>query len=130
VVPAARHETEEVGRIMAVFSESKRSGLWAVPQELDVTAVMSNLTLDLRSALLAPGVTDVQLKAVMASVQIIVPPGVRVVDRVRPFMASVTDDSYSDLSSDAAVPVIRLTGYAVMAEVKVKTRARLTREQS
>jgi hypothetical protein len=117
---------EESGRIVAVLSETRRGGLWAVPQELDVRAIMSNLTLDLRSALLSPGVTDVNVRAVMASVQILLPPGVRVVESVRGFMASVTDDSYSVVTSDPSVPVIRLTGRAVMAELKVQTRSHRT----
>jgi hypothetical protein len=113
---------EESGRIVAIFSETRRGGLWAVPQQLDVKATMSNLTLDLRSARLSPGVTDVHVSAVMASIQIILPPGVRVVESVRAFMASVTDDSYSVVSSDSSAPVIRLTGRAIMAELKVRTK--------
>jgi hypothetical protein len=69
-------------------------------------------------------VTEIHLRAVMASVQIVLPPGVRVLDRVRAFMASVTDDSYGALSDDPSVPAIRLSGHAVMAEVKVKTKSR------
>jgi hypothetical protein len=117
-------EREESGRIVAFLSETRRSGLWAVPARLEVKALMSNLTLDFRSALLAPGVTEVDLSAVMASVQVFVPPGVRVVDRVRAFMASVTDDSYGVLTDDPSTPVICLTGSATMAEVKVRTKAR------
>jgi len=113
---------EESGRIVAVFSETQRSGLWAVPPQLDVKAIMSALTIDLRSALLSPGVTDVRLKAVMASVHILLPPGVRVVESVRPFMASVANDSYSVISGDPSVPVIRVTGNAVMAEVTIRTK--------
>ena len=124
-VPAVIEDAEEAGRIVAIFSDTRRSGMWAVPQQLDVTATMSNLVLDFRSALLAPGVTDVHLSAIMASVQIVVPPGVRVLDRMRAFMSSVTDDSYGVLSDDPSVPTIRLTGRAVMAELKVRTRARL-----
>jgi hypothetical protein len=120
--PAALERAEETGRIVAIFSETKRGGLWAVPQQLDVKATMSNLTLDLRSARLSPGLTEVYLSAVMASVQVILPPGVRVVENVRAFMASVTDDSYSVVSSDSSAPVIRLTGRAIMAEVKVRTK--------
>jgi uncharacterized protein DUF1707 len=119
----ALERAEETGRIVAIFSETKRSGLWAVPSRLDVKATMSNLTLDLRSARLSAGVTDVDISAVMASVQIILPPGVRVVESVHAFMASVTDDSYSVVSSDSSAPVIRLTGRAIMAEVKVRTRS-------
>jgi hypothetical protein len=115
-------QPEESGRIVAIFSETRRAGLWAVPPQLDVRAIMSNLTLDLRSALLSPGVTDVHVKAVMASVQILLPPGVRVIESVRPFMASITDDSYSVITQDPSVPVIRLSGNAVMAEVKVRTK--------
>src|SRR5919202_2300072 len=124
IAPALLEEAEESGRIWALFSETRRGGLWAVPPRLEVRATMSNLTLDFRSALLAPGVTDVDVSAVMASVQILVPPGVRVVDRVRALMASVTDDSYGVLSADPSIPVIRLTGYAFMSEVKVRTKAR------
>jgi hypothetical protein len=123
-LPAGLDEPEEFGRIVALFSETRRGGLWAVPPRLDVKAMMSNLTLDLRSALLVPGVTDVQLSAVMASVQIVLPPGVRVVDRIRAFMASVTDDSYAVLTADDSIPVIRLNGYAFMSEVKVRTKGR------
>jgi hypothetical protein len=125
VGPASRalERAEESGRIVAIFSETKRGGLWAVPQQLDVTATMSNLTLDLRSARLSPGVTDVHVSAVMASVQVILPPGVRVIEDVRAFMASVTDDSYSVVGSDPSAPVIRLTGRAIMGEVKVRTQS-------
>ncbi len=124
--PVALDRPEESGRIFALLSETRRGGLWAVPPELDVSAAMSNLTLDFRSALLSPGVTHVRIKAVMASVQIVLPPGVRVVESVRAFMASVTDDSYSVVTPDPSVPVIRLTGQAVMAEVKVRTKPHRT----
>jgi Domain of unknown function (DUF1707) len=122
--PMLLEDAEEAGRIWALFSETRRGGLWAVPSQLEVRATMSNLTLDFRSALLAPGVTDVEVSAIMASVQILVPPGVRVVDRVRAFMASVIDDSYGVLSPDPSVPIIRLSGYAFMSEVKVRTKGR------
>jgi hypothetical protein len=120
----ALERAEESGRIVAIFSETKRGGLWAVPPQLDVKATMSNLTLDLRSARLSAGLTDIHVDAVMASIQIILPPGVRVIESVRAFMASVTDDSYSVLTSDPSVPVIRITGRAVIAEVKVRTKTR------
>jgi hypothetical protein len=123
-VPGEYEPREDSGRIVAILSETRRGGLWAVPPRLDITAMMSNLTLDLRSALLAPGVTEINVRAMMASVQIILPPGVRVLDRVRAFMASVNDDSYGALTDDPSVPAIRISGRAVMSEVKVRTRSR------
>jgi hypothetical protein len=112
---------EGPAHIRAILSETRRGGLWAVPPELDVNAFMANITLDLRSALLAPGVTEIDISAIMASVQILLPPRVRVVESLRAFMASVTDDTYSAVS-DASAPVIRLTGRAIMSEVKVRTK--------
>jgi hypothetical protein len=128
VQPAAPHthpalvDAEDSGRILAIFSETRRSGLWVVPARLEVKAIMSNLVLDLRSARISAGITDIHVSAVMASLQIVLPPGVRVVESISPFMASVTDDSYSVVTSDPSVPTIRLTGRAVMAEVKVRTK--------
>src|SRR5919199_401501 len=57
-LPSEYEEPEESGRIVAILSETRRGGLWSVPRRLEVRATMSNLTLDLRSALLAPGVTE------------------------------------------------------------------------
>jgi hypothetical protein len=113
--------------IRAIMSETRRGGLWVVPPQLDLKAVMANITLDLRSAMLSPGITDVDVRAIMASVNILLPPGVRVIENLRAFMASVTDDSYSDVSNPSA-PVIRLTGRAFMSEVKVRTKSHRTVE--
>jgi Domain of unknown function (DUF1707)/Cell wall-active antibiotics response 4TMS YvqF len=113
--------------IRAILSETRRGGLWVVPPQLDLKAVMANITLDLRSAMLSPGITDVDVKAIMASVNILLPPGVRVIENLRAFMASVTDDTYSDVSNPSA-PVIRLTGRAFMSEVKVRTKSHRTVE--
>jgi Domain of unknown function (DUF1707)/Cell wall-active antibiotics response 4TMS YvqF len=113
--------------IRAIMSETRRGGLWVVPPQLDLKAVMANITLDLRSAMLSPGITDVDVTAIMASVNILLPPGVRVIENLRAFMASVTDDSYSDVGNPSA-PVIRLTGRAFMSEVKVRTKSHRTVE--
>jgi uncharacterized protein DUF1707 len=118
----ALERAEESGHIRAIMSETRRGGMWAVPPQLHVSAMMSNLILDLRSARLSPGITDVEIRAVMASVHVILPPGVRVIENVRAFMASVTDDSYSVVTADPSAPVIRLTGRAFMSEVKVRTK--------
>ena len=87
---------EGPSRIRAIMSETRRGGLWVVPPELDVRAVMANITLDLRSAMLSPGVTDIEVKALMASVQILLPPGVGGGEKHTPVIASGTHDSDTD----------------------------------
>jgi hypothetical protein len=110
-------------RIVAVMSESKRGGLWAVPQELDVLALMSDATLDVTHAQLPTGIIDVHLRAMMTTIKLILPPGVHVVNRLHAFMSSINNE-LDETSPPPGAAVIRLSGWAVMAEVKVLVRRR------
>ena len=110
--------TPEYDRILAVMSETRRTGLWSVPQRLDLVSIMSDTRIDLSSADLPDGVVDVHVRAVWTSLKIILPPGLRVVNRMSAFMASVTNDT-DEVAAPPSGPVVRLTGLALMAEVKL-----------
>ena len=112
-------------RLVAIMSESTRRGLWAVPQRLDVLALMSQATIDLSRASLPGGIIDIRVKAMMANVKIILPPGIRVASRIGNVMASVSTDDELDHTAPARdAPVIRLSGWALMSEVKTVVRRR------
>jgi hypothetical protein len=115
-------------RIRSLMSSTKRVGRWAVPQNLDVLAVMSDMKIDLTQAALPPGLIEIDLRLVMAAFKLIVPPNVRVINELHSVMADVrskADDFPRDGSLvDPNASVIRLTGYAVMAEAKVVVRRR------
>jgi len=111
-------------RVVAIMSETKRRGVWAVPQELDVFALMSDTTLDLTQATIPAGVVDIHIRSLMAAVKIIVPPNVHVVDRLHTFMASMSNHIDKAPAPPPGAPVIRLSGFAMMAEVKVRVRVR------
>jgi hypothetical protein len=124
--PAAdypEHGSEESERILAIMSETRRTGLWVVPRRLDVVSVMSETVLDLRQASLLPGVTDIAITGVMTQVTIIVPENVRVINRVFAFMGSARDRTWKAPYPDADAPVVRIDGWAIMAEVWVKRGA-------
>jgi Domain of unknown function (DUF1707)/Cell wall-active antibiotics response 4TMS YvqF len=114
----------EHDRIVSIMAETKRRGLWRPPKRLDVWAIMSDTRLDLTEAVLASGVTEIRLRAVMAAVRIIVPPGVRVVVQPNALMSSVVDDLEDQPPLGSGAPVVRITGPAIMSEVKVKVRVR------
>jgi Domain of unknown function (DUF1707)/Cell wall-active antibiotics response 4TMS YvqF len=114
----------EHDRIVSVMAETKRRGLWRPARHLDVWCIMSDTRLDLTEAQLHEGVTEIHLRAVMASVRIIVPPGVRVVVQPGGFMSSVTDDLPDQPAVGSGAPVIRITGPVIMAELKVVVRRR------
>ena len=113
--PAAAAE-----RIRAVMSDVRRDGPWRVPQRLRVSAIMSSVRIDLRYATIPPGCT-IEVSAIMANVLIIVPPGLPVEFDVSPVMGSARNDSWR-VPAITGAPLVRVSGSAVMAEVRVRVR--------
>lgn len=127
------HETSSVpanidvprSRLVAFMSSTRRVGRWAVPRDLRFVAMMSDSKLDLTSASLPiGGVVNIEVTAVMASVRVIVPPGMRVINEMHSFLSDVSSAADEVGSGGATSPVIRLTGTAFMADMKVKVRRR------
>ncbi len=116
-VPAAARE-----RISGIMSEVRRDGVWRLPQLLRVSAVMSSVRLDLRQAVIPPGCL-IEVRAIMANVSIIVPPGLPVEFDVSPFMGTARNDS-TRVPAAFGAPLVRVAGNAVMAEVRVRVRDR------
>lgn len=116
----------EEGRIVSIMAQTKRTGLWQPPRFLDLWCLMSETQLDLTQAQLQPGVTEIDVRALMAQVKIIVPPGVRVVCQPSAIMAEVSDETSNPPPVGSGAPVVRITGPVIMSELKVFVR---TREQ-
>jgi hypothetical protein len=114
-------------RVWSVMSETRRGGAWVVPQRLDLLAIMSDTTIDLTQAALPTGIIDIHVRSLMAAVKIVVPPGIQVVTRVGSLMGSVHGggEPNDDASGGWKIgTVVRLTGWAMMAEVQTKVRRR------
>lgn len=110
------------GRLMAVMSQTQRTGQWIVPDRLDVRAVMSEVVVDLRHAIVPPYCV-IDIVAIMANVTVIVPPDLITQCDVSAVMGAV--QSRDTLRSGwMAPPRVRLTGMALMAEVKLHVRDR------
>jgi Cell wall-active antibiotics response 4TMS YvqF len=111
------------------MSETSRRGSWLVPQRLDLLAVMADTTIDLTQASLPTGIIDIHIRSVWAAVKIVVPPGLQVVNRLSSLMASVAGGGEPNEASEPGGgwkegTVIRLTGWALMAEIQTKVRRR------
>jgi hypothetical protein len=113
------------GRIVGFMSETRRKGPWRVPQHLFVRAIMSDMKIDLRYAAMPPGCT-IEVKAVMSSVSIIVPPGLIVAFNIDPFMGNAGSDADDRSLLGHGQPHLNVFGSAIMAEVRVRVRG-LTR---
>lgn len=107
-------------RMVSFMASRVRRGVWIPPQELDLVAVMSDTILDLREAQIPAGVTEIHIKAAMASVRITVPSHVHVITETTPIMASVSDRTDRGPARPHGAPVVRITGWAVMSSVDVR----------
>jgi hypothetical protein len=109
-------------RILAIMSNSRRSGVWTVPEHLEVAAIMSEIKIDLRYATI-PATCTIDVSAIMANVSITVPPGMPVHFHVGAMMASTRNDAEPTSAILGGMPLITVKGFAVMADVRVKVRA-------
>jgi hypothetical protein len=116
--------TPNSGRILSIMGESRRMGQWQVPQRLEVVSIMSDMKIDLTQAVMPAGIVEIDMRVVWAACKVVVPPGMRVINEVHSIMASVNSKAGGAEKGASFVPTIRLTGLALMAEVKVVVRRR------
>ena len=108
--------------LIGIMSGHTRRGPWALPRHLKVFTVMGGIVLDLREAFIAPGVSEIEITAVMAGVEVFVPPGVRVECTGSAFMGAFEVDQRAQWIAAGEDRVLRVTGFAFMAGVDVKVR--------
>ena len=123
-VPAPMDYAPERERITAFMSSTERKGMWRPARRIDLWSSMSEAKLDLTQAVLAPGVTEIRMVALMSAVKVIVPPGVRVVLQPTSIMSSVSDETMEPPAVGSGAPVVRLTGLLVMCELRAVVRRR------
>lgn len=107
-------------RFVSIMSAQSRRGLWTVPREMDVFALFSDTVLDLSQASLPRDIVEIHVKVIFASMKIIVPRGIRVVNRVGAFAANVESEPALDLAPMMpGSPVIRVSGTASFANLEI-----------
>jgi DUF1707 SHOCT-like domain len=106
---------------IAVKGWVRRAGRWQVPGRMTTVAYKGGSQLDLRAAELRVPVTAIRAVAYKSDVEIIVPPGVRVV--TGGFGVSREDDEQQrDFTPDA--PVVHVRGFAYKGRVEIRARPR------
>lgn len=119
-VTAAAHEKErEI--VVAIMGGSSRKGRWHPARKNFAFAVMGGTELDFREASLPPGVTEVQVFAVMGGAEIVVPPGVNVESHGIGILGGF-DHAADEGDYDIDAPTLRIAGLAVMGGVGISVR--------
>ena len=120
VVPAA--EVRDTQTIAAVFGGVNRQGGWTAARHMRVVAVMGGVVLDFREARIAPGVTEVNVFAMMGGVHVLVPPDLAVELEGTAIMGGFDHMERRPPVPDPDRPVLRVTGFAILGGVAIETR--------
>lgn len=123
---AARYDTSPAstarGSINSVLSETKRNGRWEVPAVLTVSQAMSDVHLDLREAVITSPVVEIRVQAMMAELQIVVPPGVQV-EWAGGFSLMSSEKADPPRIDDPSMWRLRIVHHGLMNDVRVRTLA-------
>lgn len=115
-VPAVGHNSS-----VAIMGETKRQGVWAVPEHHSAFALMGSVVIDLRQAQLSTRETQINASSIMGEVKIIVPAHMHVVVDGTPIMGDYTqgkDKVPAEVGPDS--PTVRVRGMALMGSVNVQ----------
>ena len=105
--------------VVSTMGDVRRTGRWTVPEHSRFKLNGSTLKLDLRKAEAAAPVCTFHLEANMSVVEIIVPPGVHVENRVKDTLSTVSVDT---TQPHPRAPRVVLTGVLRAGHLKVITR--------
>ncbi|MHB1311109.1 MAG: DUF1707 SHOCT-like domain-containing protein [Gemmatimonadaceae bacterium] len=119
VAPALPGQDEK--RLLALMSDVRRQGAWVVPRRIRAAAWMGAIRIDLREAQIPEGGVDIETSAIMGEVRIILPPGLHADVDGFAVMGEFSDRSRAT-AGVPGMPVIRVTGKAIMGAVRVETR--------
>ena len=111
-------------RLVALMGAFSRKGVWQVPQRMSAVTVLAGGDLDFRAAVLPPGEIRLKVTCVMAGLDIVVPPEMRVIDGAWAIMGGIEVPPETPESNRADAPVLHLTGVTIMGGVSVRRKPR------
>ena len=106
--------------VMSFMSEVSRNGDWVLPRYFRALAVMGKAVIDLTQVRIAPGTSEIDARAIMGEVKIIVPHNLRVECAGHPLLGEFSCKHRSDARAQPDAPLVRVIGVAVMGNVNVK----------
>ena len=118
VVPGPARESH-----FAILSGLSRKGIWVVPQQMTIMAMMGGAELDLRQARFAAPEVVITINAFMGGAQVIVGPNVRVQMEGTGIMGGHAGPSgLVEADLDDSSPTVRIKGFAIWGGVSVERK--------
>ena len=118
VVPGPGYESH-----FAILSGLSRKGVWVVPKQMTILALMGGAELDLRHAKFAAPEVVITINAFMGGAQVIVGPSTRVQMEGTGIMGGYAEPSgLVEADLDESSPVVRIKGVAIWGGVSVERK--------
>jgi hypothetical protein len=108
--------------MVAILGGHDRKGPWTPARKTTVLTLMGGAELDFREARLGPGVTQIEIFAMMGGVEIIVPPGIAVDSAGFALMGGFGHGPGRTEAMPPDAPVLRVSGICVMGGVDIQVR--------
>ena len=103
------------------WSNIKRDGEWILPRIFRVFTCMGNVELDLTMARMGQGVSEIDIRCVLANVEISVSPDIRVQCDGDGIMGSFEVERVGEITAPPIdAPTLRIAGTAYLGSVTVK----------
>lgn len=109
-------------KMRSVLASLNRTGQWVVPETLRVSAVLGEAKLDFREVQLPPGSTEIHVRTVLGSVEIIVPPTLAVECESSAFLGEIEERHRAPEASDPDAPRLVISGRVILGELTIETR--------
>lgn len=119
---APAESVREHGFQIAIMGGYEKKGEWTPPRKLQSLAIMGGAGLDFREARMPPGVTEVNILAIMGGAEILVPPGLAVETHGFGFMGGFEGVDQAGVDTDPDAPRLVIRGLAIMGAVEVTVR--------
>jgi hypothetical protein len=104
-------------RIATVLSSAARRGEHHLPESLALLVVMGSYKLDLREAIWPSDLLDIEVQVVLGQIEIILPPGTHVDDRMARMMSSVDHKKRPRKEQYGRGLTVRLFGDVILGQV-------------
>jgi hypothetical protein len=113
--------TRPTSGVVSFLSSNEREGRWELPRHFRALAVLGNVELDLREAVIGIGVSLIEAVAVMGNIEITIPPDVAVESDGDSLLGSFVVKYKGNASPSAATGLkkVRITGTAYASSVEI-----------
>ncbi len=110
----------EQDKIFSILGDKKRHGPWLVGKRIEVTSILSDVTLDFSEARFTSPTVTIVANTVLSDLKIKVPQQINVVTDINNIIGGVKNKAQGFGAQGA--PTIYIEGYCVLADVKISVK--------